>query len=210
MKILIAEDDPVTSCRLEHVLTDWGHEVTAVGDGIAANRLLQPSDGPPLAILDWMIPGVDGLEVCRRIRAARPVNPPYMILLTAKSGKSERAAGLREGADDYITKPYDDEELQAHLSAAQRVVQLRQQLVKQVIELQDALAHVKALRGLLPICVYCKKIRNDKDYWQQVEAYIAQHSEAEFSHTICPNCYKEKVEPELERFTGRAMDDHTV
>ncbi len=203
IRILVADDDPVTCCRLEHSLTSWGHEVVIVGDGASACQLLQPITGPGLAIVDWMLPGMDGLEVCRRVRAARPSNPPYLIMLTARSARQEKLVSLRDGADDYITKPYDDDELQAHLSVGERIVRLQQHLSERVAELQAALDHVRTLRGLLPICCYCKKIRTDENYWQQVETYISTHSDAEFSHTICPKCFEENVRPELERMGKR-------
>jgi CheY-like chemotaxis protein len=202
MKILIAEDDPVTMCRLEDSLTGWGYEVVPVTDGLTASQLLQQPEAPPLALLDWMMPGLDGLEVCRRVRAAQLNQPPYLILLTARGGKCDVVAGLEGGADDYLVKPLEDDELLAHLHVAERILRLRKQLADQVAELQHSLAQVKKLQGLLPICCYCKKIRTDESYWQQVETYIAAHSEAIFSHTICPACYEDKVRPGLENFLG--------
>jgi CheY-like chemotaxis protein len=209
MNVLIAEDDPVTRCRLEERLTEWGYQVQAVGDGLTACRILQAADASALALLDWMLPGIDGLEVCRRVRASRSTEPPYLIILTGRAEKRDVVAGLQSGANDYLTKPFDDDELKARLAVGQRVVELQHHLAEQVSKLQASLAKVKHLHGLLPICCYCKKIRNDQNYWQQVEAYIAAHSEAEFTHTICPVCFEEKVRPELETWNNhpkRSLD----
>jgi response regulator RpfG family c-di-GMP phosphodiesterase len=144
-----------------------------------------------------MMPGLDGLEVCRRVRARQPEEPPYLILLTAKGTREDVLAGFESGADDYLTKPVDQGELRARLQAGRRVVDLRRSLAERVKDLERALARVKQLQGLLPICCYCKKIRADQDYWQQVESYISAHADVRFSHGICPECYATHVAPEL-------------
>jgi sigma-B regulation protein RsbU (phosphoserine phosphatase) len=192
MRVLIADDDEVSLGLIEHSLGEWGYEVIAVADGAAAWAVLDGPEAPLLAILDWLMPGMDGVEVCARVRArATPDSPcsPYLVLLTIKSGKSDVVAGLEAGADDYLSKPFDRDELRARIQAGRRIVELQQSLAARVTELGDALAQVKHLRGLLPICSYCKKIRNDTNYWQQIEAYITEHSDAKFSHSICPECY---------------------
>jgi DNA-binding response OmpR family regulator len=203
MRILIADDDPVTCCRLEDALMRWGYQVETVFDGLSACQHLQSADGASLAILDWMMPGMNGLEVCGRVKMARAESPPHVILLTARQAKQDRIAGLEGGADDYMTKPFDDDELLARLHVGERMLGLQGDLAHQVAELRKSLAQIKKLQGLLPICSYCKKIRTDQNYWEQVEAYITSHSEAEFSHTICPTCFQEKVRPEMEQFLAR-------
>jgi DNA-binding response OmpR family regulator len=150
---------------------------------------LRNATSPTLAILDWMMPEIDGPEVCRRVRAELPLANMYLLLVTAREGRGDVVAGLEAGADDYIIKPFDPDELRARVAVGVRVLSLQQKLAERVAELQDALSNVKQLRGLLPICSYCKRIRGDDQYWQQVEGYIADHSEAQFSHGICPSCY---------------------
>jgi phosphoserine phosphatase RsbU/P len=199
VKILIAEDDMVSRVLLEATLIKWGYEVTVACDGVAAWGLLQSDDPPPLAILDWMMPGLDGLQICRKIRDIPTTTPPYLILLTAKGRREDIVTGLQAGADDYVTKPFDREELHARVQVGMRIIELQHSLADRVKALEEALARVKQLQGLLPICSYCKKIRDDQNYWQQVENYISKHSEAQFSHSICPDCYESLVRPELDQ-----------
>jgi phosphoserine phosphatase RsbU/P len=200
MKILVAEDDEDSSQVLTTNLTHWGHEVVVTADGLEAWNILQQEDAPRMAILDWMMPGIEGTEVCRRLRRLETPMPAYVILLTARSGIDEVINGLQSGADDYLTKPYHSEELRLRVQAGVRMIELQEKLADRVSELQTALDQMKRLQGILPICGYCKKIRNDSDYWQNVESYISSHSEAEFSHSICPPCFETKVKPELDQF----------
>lgn len=198
MKLLIAEDDPVSHRMLESMCKSWGYEVTAVSDGAAASEILLGNDPPPLAILDWMMPHLDGLEVLRRVRLREPGRPSYIILLTARGNKGDVVQGLEAEADDYVIKPFDYHELRARVQVGARVIRLQTALEERVRELERALTRVKSLQGLLPMCSYCKRIRNDGNYWQQVESYIAEHSEAEFTHGVCPQCYETIVKPELD------------
>jgi sigma-B regulation protein RsbU (phosphoserine phosphatase) len=200
MKVLIAEDDPVSRCFVEITLAKWGYEVIAACDGGQAWTLFQ-REMPSIAILDWMMPGIDGAELCRRIRSLEMPSPPYLILLTAKSEKEDIVEGLEAGADDYITKPFSRAELRARIGAGVRIQELHKNLAARVAELEGALSRVKQLQGLLPICSYCKKIRDDKNYWQQVDSYISEHSDVEFSHSICPACYESVVKSQLKLAT---------
>ncbi|MHB8655158.1 MAG: response regulator [Terriglobia bacterium] len=202
MKILIAEDDEVSRRMLQVFLLRWGFDVVIAKDGAEAWRVLEGGDAPKLAILDWMMPVLDGVEICRRVRLAPRASPAYLILLTARGDNKDIVRGLDAGADDYVTKPFNQEELRARLNVGVRVVELQTNLADRVIELEHALAGVNQLQGLLPICSYCKKIRDDKNYWQQVEGYISAHSEAQFSHGICPDCYENIVKPELGKDTS--------
>ncbi len=199
MRILIAEDDTVSRHLLEATLAKWGYEVISTTDGIQAFDVLSQPDAPSLAVLDWMMPGMDGAEVCRRARSLGADRLLYIILLTAKGRKEDIVQGLTAGADDYIIKPFDRSELKARINAGERILRLQAELAARVKELELALTNVKLLQGLLPICCYCKKIRNDQNYWQQVDTYIADHSEAQFTHGICPECRDKIVKPELER-----------
>ncbi len=159
MRVLIAEDDVVSRRILETLLRNWGHEVVTTFDGDQAWQTMRAPDAPALAILDVMMPGFDGLEVCRRVRQLAPATPPHIILLTAKHGARAIVDGMEAGADDYLTKPYDRDELRARVQVGVRIVELQAKLAGRVRELEGALEHVKQLQGILPICSYCKKIR---------------------------------------------------
>jgi sigma-B regulation protein RsbU (phosphoserine phosphatase) len=196
MKVLIAEDDLTSRQILEALLKKWGYEVIAVANGVDALEHLTAAEPPRLAVLDWMMPGLDGVEVCRRVRTPGASDPPYIILLTAQSNKRDIVAGLAAGADDYVVKPFDYSELQARIEVGVRVVTLQRDLATRILELQDTLEHVKTLQGLLPICMHCKSIRTDEESWEKIEKYIGDHSDAEFTHGLCPECL-EKYYPEL-------------
>jgi sigma-B regulation protein RsbU (phosphoserine phosphatase) len=202
MQVLIAEDDRVTGELLARTLKRWDHPTTLVGDGAQAWEFLRTSAAPTLAILDWMMPEMDGPEICRRVRAELGLANMYLLLVTARESPGDIVAGLDAGADDYIVKPFDPEELRARVAVGVRVLALQQKLAERVEELQAALSNVKQLRGLLPICSYCKRIRGDDQYWQQVEGYVAEHSDAQFSHGICPSCYV-KVSAEIDELSKK-------
>jgi sigma-B regulation protein RsbU (phosphoserine phosphatase) len=193
MKILIAEDERSSRLMLESVLAEWGYQPLATADGLEACQILQAEDAPKMALLDWGMPGRDGLEVCRRVRAKPVSEPTYLILLTGRDSKADVVAGLQAGANDYVTKPFDSDELRARLQVGRQVVELQQSLAAQVRDLEAALAQVKRLEGMLPICSYCKKVRDDQNYWQQVETYLLDHSEVRFSHGICPECLERQL-----------------
>lgn len=197
-RVLVADDDPVSLRLLQKALQKWGHEVILARDGTEAWQVLTRPDAPQMAVLDWMMPGMDGLTLCRRIRAVPTTPARYLILLTARNDYVDVVAGLEAGANDYVTKPFHHAELRARVRVGIRVQELQSKLADQVHDLETALKQVKQLRGLLPICMYCKRIRKDKDYWQQVETYISEHSEAEFSHGICPECYGKLLKSQLE------------
>jgi phosphoserine phosphatase RsbU/P len=196
MKILIAEDDPV-SCRiLEKTLTGWGHEVTIATNGRMALDMLSLPDSPQLAILDIMMPEMDGCDVCRNLRELPSTKPPYLILLSAMNSKDDVVRGIQAGANDYLTKPFHREELKVRVEVGVKMLELQRVLADRVRELEEALSQVKQLQGLLPICSYCKKVRDDQNYWQRVDTYISDRVDVKFSHGICPDCF-DRVSAEL-------------
>lgn len=198
MRVLIVEDDQVTRRIISEMLKRWGYEVLVAKDGMEAWELLRQKDAPRLVIMDWMMPVLDGLEVCRRVRTEREGDYIYIILLTAKNRKEDVIDGFDAGADDYFTKPFNMNELRARVQVGERMLKLQSDLAEHVAQLQEALDNVKQLEGLLPICAYCKRIRDDSNYWTQVESYITDRSNAQFSHSICPECYEKIVKPQLD------------
>jgi phosphoserine phosphatase RsbU/P len=207
VNILIAEDDPVSSYMLETTLSKWGYTVTIANDGDLALQALQQKDAPQLVILDWMMPNLDGIELCRKLREDPAKQSIYIILLTAKSDKKDVVIGLDMGADDYITKPFDSEELRARVRVGARMVELQQTLAHRITQLEVAMANVKQLQGILPICSHCKKVRDDQNYWQQVESYISTHTDAQFSHSICPECFEHITKTQIEELKHRMRRD---
>jgi two-component system, cell cycle response regulator len=145
MRILIAEDDLTSRKVLESTLLKWGHEVTPTSNGSEAWTILQQESAPSLAILDWMMPELDGLEVCRRVRLKKSPTPPYIILLTSMSEKQNVVAGLESGADDYLTKPFNREELYARLQVGERIIELQGSLAARVRQLESAEAELREL-----------------------------------------------------------------
>ena len=196
MRVLIAEDDPVSRRLLQAALVKWGYEVVVTTNGKEAWEALQAPDAPSLLVLDWLMPEMDGVEVCREARKTPALKSSYIVLLTSRGSKEDIVQGLEAGADDYVTKPFDHGELRARVQVGSRVVQLQSALADRVTELEEAIANVKQLQGLLPICCYCKKIRDDGNYWHRVESYITGHANVRFSHGICPDC-SEKLKADL-------------
>jgi DNA-binding response OmpR family regulator len=204
LKILIAEDEPLSRRLLQHLLTEHGHEVIVTADGIQAWEVLRAEDAPHLAVIDWMMPGLTGLQLCNLVHEAADAELKYLILLTAKGEKADIVRGLAAGANDYVTKPFDKDELRARVDVGVRVIQLQIRLAARISELQEALAHVNQLKGIIPICAQCKKIRDDQNYWQRVEKYIAKNVDARFTHGLCPEC-AEAVRMEADMMEAAAV-----
>lgn len=198
-QLLLVEDDAAIRGALIRALTEHGHAVASSPGAMAGLR--QVLEAPPdLVLLDLGLPDLEGYEALRMIRAVSAVP---VVIITARDDESEIIRVLDAGADDYVIKPFDREELRARLQAGIRILNLQAQLQARVHELEEAIARVRTLQGLLPICSYCKRVRNDGDYWQQVESYISDHSDARFSHGICPDCFESVVRPQLQTLSDR-------
>jgi CheY-like chemotaxis protein len=179
MKILIAEDDPVASKILRLSLEQVGHEVIVVTDGAAAweQFLKEPVS---VVVSDWMMPEVDGLQLCRRIRERVEREYTYFILLTAnRAGRENLSMAMEAGIDDFLQKPLDREAIWMRLRVAERILGFTRQ--------------IRQLGELLPICSFCKKIRDDGTYWKQFESYIQEHTGSNFSHGVCPDCFEQQI-----------------
>jgi DNA-binding response OmpR family regulator len=179
MKILIAEDDPVSVKILQFTLQHWGHEVICAASGDEAWAVF---DREPVRVVvsDWMMPGLDGLGLCQRVRARAKTEYTYFILLTAiNTGRDNLRKAMDAGIDDFLAKPLDREAIYMRLRVAERILQFT--------------TEIKLLKELIPICMYCKRVRDDTDYWQQVETYIHQQTGTNFSHGICPDCFNRQI-----------------
>lgn len=204
LRVLVADDEPVSRTVVGAMLKKAGYEVCFALDGEQAWQQLAAPSPPRIALLDWEMPGLAGPEVVERIRARGEQAPTYVILLTSRDSSADIVTGLKAGANDYVTKPANEDELIARVNVGARVVELQTALADRVRHLEDALANVKALQTLLPMCAYCKAIRNDQNYWEKVETYFHEHSGVSFSHSYCPTCYDRFVKPQLD-----ALEDVT-
>lgn len=148
-KVVIAEDDPVSREILVSLLSKWGYQLIVATDGREAMEALRAQTEPVLAILDWMMPGMEGIEICRRLREIS--KSVYILLLTARSGKERIVEGLRAGADDYLSKPFDKEELRARLNVGARILDLQSNLSARVQELEAAMEENRTLKLQLPL-----------------------------------------------------------
>jgi CheY-like chemotaxis protein len=178
--ILIVDDEPFNITLLTEFLHQ-DYKIMAAKNGEQAFKAVQREILPDLILLDIMMPGLNGYEVCKRLKANNRTKTIPVIFVTAVSEIEDAARGFQAGAVDFIQKPMD-------LVIAKARVDLHIKLNKSRQDLQEALSQVKQLSGLLPICMHCKKIRDDSGYWNQIESYIKKHSEAQFSHSICREC----------------------
>lgn len=194
MNILAVEDDILARKIICRSLRRLGHDVIEVADGEEAWTRLQAGN-VRVVVCDWMMPRLDGLELCRRIRARLGAEYVYFILLTGNSASDDNQRVAAEaGVDDFLTKPLDPQEMWMRLRVAERILRYATQ--------------VSQLETFLPICSYCKKIRDDKNYWQQIESYINKRTGTDFSHSVCPDCYQRVIVPELEKLRAETPAPH--
>jgi DNA-binding response OmpR family regulator len=190
MKVLAVEDDNVARAVLRRTLERLGHEVVEAKDGEDAWQAWL-REKPRVAICDWQMPKLNGLRLCKRLRAQGGRDYVYFILLTATTDSAQnRRAAAEAGVDDFLTKPIDLSRLWARLRVAERILKYTTQ--------------VHRLEEMMPMCSYCKKVRDDQNYWQQIESYINERTGTEISHSVCPECYQRVVVPELERLKESA------
>jgi phosphoserine phosphatase RsbU/P len=202
-RILVAEDHKVTREALSALLEMKAFAVTTAATGDEALEVLTSFDPPRIAIVDWEMPGATGVEVCRAVRSLNGESYIYLIVITARHGEENIAEAMAAGADDFIHKPCGVSELLARVRNGQRVIALQRNLAGRITELEESAERMRQLKRLLPICMYCKKIRDDSDYWQEIEVYIREHTGTDFSHGICPTCMANEIAELDARKLGR-------
>ena len=212
--ILIVDDISKNIQVLGSILLTEGYAISYATNGFQALEMVESEDFD-LILLDIMMPEMDGFEVCRRIKLMPGKKNTPIIYLTARTQKQDIVEGLTTGAVDYITKPFNSAELKARVAThlqlkeardiiAEKNIQLEahnERLNKLNRELKDAFEKIKTLEGIIPICCICKNIRDDEGYWERIEEYMTKHSDAMFSHGICPECIK-KHYPDLHQDKG--------
>lgn len=207
--VLIVDDNPTNLRILLRYLEHAGFRVLVAENGESA---IKRADyvAPDIILLDVMMPGVDGFETCRRLKQSEKTKDIPVIFMTALTETKDKVKGFQLGAVDYVTKPLQHEEVLARLNTHLTIsglqceveaknIRLQQEMKEKerlIAELKLALENVKTLQGLLPICASCKNIRDDNGYWHQVESYVREHTDAQFSHGICPDCAR-KLYPEI-------------
>lgn len=190
MKILAVEDDAVARAVLRQALLRLGHEVVEARDGAEALKVLA-KEPVRIVVSDWMMPELDGLGLCRAVRERLNADYVYFILLTSREADVDnQREAIDAGVDDFLTKPLDLQEIWMRLRVAERILRYA--------------TEVRQLEAFLPICGYCKKVRDDQNYWQQIESYINERTGTDFSHSVCPDCYQRVVVPELEKLRASA------
>ena len=190
VKILAVEDDPVARAILRQALIRLGHEVVDACDGVEALKVLE-KEPVRVIVSDWMMPEMDGLGLCRAVRGRVHADYVYFILLTGREADVDnQREAIEAGVDDFLTKPLDLQEIWMRLRVAERILRFA--------------TEVRQLEAFLPICGYCKKVRDDQNYWQQIESYINERTGTDFSHSVCPDCYQRVVMPELDKLRSAA------
>ncbi len=188
MKLLIVEDDITSRLMLRGILARNGYNVVEAADGEEAMKIMDSSDSPMLAVIDWVMPVMDGITLCQKIRKKKQKNPPYLIILTARNEHKDIVVGLEAGANDYISKPYNPDEILARIAVGRRMIELQCELTARVHELESAQKYIEELHGVLPICSHCHKVSLDRNSWKKLEMYLTEHSTLKFSHSVCPEC----------------------
>ena len=177
MRIVIADDTAFQRVLLERAIADLGYEVFEAVDGRETLSAVERVDADIL-VTDWLMPEIDGTEVCRRLRDRAKRRYVYVIMVTTMEGTSRFLEAMDAGVDDFITKPFEKEQLRARLRVAERILRLMREKA--------------VLQSWIPVCMYCKKARNDQRYWQELDQYILEHTDVRMSHGICPDCLEKR------------------
>lgn len=195
IRILVVDDDPDILFATMRVFKKAGYEVLGADTG---NECLEQTtlSHPDLILLDVQLPDILGTEVCVKLKNNPDHTKKHIMMMSGrKTSSNDQADGLDAGADGYIARPVSNRELLSRVAAMVRLIRAERKCDNYIIELEQAAEKIKTLSGIIPICMHCKQIRDDKGYWNQLEAFISKHSDAQFSHSLCENCL-EKYYPE--------------
>ncbi|HVU16918.1 MAG TPA: response regulator [Candidatus Didemnitutus sp.] len=182
MKVLIVDDEQISQMSVAGAVRSLGHEVFVAGNGLEALNLLAKEE-VGVVVSDWRMPVMDGLELCRSVRKGFERYTYFILLSVAEISDENYDAALRAEVDDFLPKPVSRRELLGRLHVAERILRFTRQ--------------VRQLESYLPICAHCRRVRDDKNYWQQIEGYINERAGTHFSHGVCPDCYQKHVVPEF-------------
>jgi PleD family two-component response regulator len=188
VRVLVAEDDETARNALVRLLQREGYEVTVANDGQAAIDVLLAPDPPNIALIDWGMPRLDGIHVCWAVRSI-PSNPyTYIIMVTGRDEATDALAAFSAGVDDFLSKPLDSLQLLARLRCGERVLGLEKRCAERIVELEKSAEEVRHLKRLLPVCTECKTVRDDSEYWEDIEAYLRDPAGAMPGRGVCPDC----------------------
>jgi DNA-binding response OmpR family regulator len=190
IRILVVDDEPDILFATIRVLKKEGYEVLGAETG---NGCLEKAftENPDLILLDIQLPDILGTEICLKLKNHPDQQKLYIMMMSGtKTSSDDQADGLDAGADGYITRPISNRELVSRVQSMVRLIRVERKSADYILELEQAMKKIKVLSGIVPICMHCKQIRDDKGYWNQLEAFIANHSDAQFSHCICEDCLK--------------------
>ena len=187
MNVLIVDDDPATRMYLQKLLTKWGYQCFTASDGLLAQEVLM-THNIDIAIIDWMMPRVDGIELVRFIRSSRKLDYIYCILLTTRATHQDFLLGMEAGADDYLTKPFLESDLQVRLMVGKRIMSYQHQLKHYSQQLQEALNDLHTLQGFIHMCSYCNSVYTPEEKWLDVSEFLRRRTNITVSHGVCPSC----------------------
>lgn len=190
--ILVVDDQPANLKVLMQVLQDADFHILVANSGNRALQLVS-RQLPDIILLDVMMSGLDGFETCRLLKQNPATTNIPVIFMTALNSLDDELHGFDAGGVDYVTKPFHQQKVLARIRAHLTIRRQQRMILEKNEQLKRALAEIKQLSGILPICCRCKKVREDNGYWKQVEKYISEHSDAEFTHGFCPECYEEEI-----------------
>jgi phosphoserine phosphatase RsbU/P len=195
IRILVVDDDPDILFTTVRILKKEGFEVISADTGNQSLEKVE-NDHPDLILLDVELPDILGTEVCEKVKGNPDHRKKYIMMLSGvKISSNDQADGLDSGADGYIARPVSNRELVSRVNSMVRLIRAERKTDSYILELEQAMEKIKMLSGIIPICMHCKQIRDDKGYWNRIEEFIENHSEAQFSHSLCETCL-EKYYPE--------------